>query len=362
MTGNRECPGQLVQVSFAAATHLGPRIQMGERNPQAHRKRDCIGPFARRSVVGAVVPYAPPAMSVTEPPPLPVRASIVVCTRGRPDMLRTSLERIREAMHGREDTELIVVEQGENPAAAHVCAQLGIHATVVHDPGRGPSRARNLGVSRSRGEIAFFTDDDCEVPPAWIGAHLAAFDDPAIVASFGRVVGLSRLGDESDDPVARRAIHRRGTPPWLVGHSSNMAVRVDAFRDVGGFDERLGPGTSRVGAGEDADLIVRLLRVGAAVSGVGEPVRHMDWRTEDDHRATLLVYQYAAGAWIGKLFREHPREAWPHLRGRIGATRAYARGARAGTDAPVPVPAYAAALARGFLTGLTMSPWRSRPS
>lgn len=277
-------------------------------------------------------------------------------------MLRTSLARIREALRGRDDAELVVVEQGNEPAAARICSELGIPAKVVPDRGFGVSRARNLGVSEARGDVVFFTDDDCEVPPTWIGAHLAAFDDSAIVASFGRVLGLSRLGDESDDPVARHAVHRRGTPPWLVGHTSNMAVRVDAFREVGGFDERLGPGTPRVEAGEDADLIVRLLRVGAAVSGVGEPIRHMDWRTEDDHRATLLVYQYAAGAWIGKMFREHPREAWPHLRGRIVSTRMYAREARSGKDAPVPVPTYAAALARGFLTGLTMSPWRSRPS
>jgi len=312
----------------------------------------------------AVVPYAPPGMSTTDPSSSParVRASIVVCTRGRPDMLRACLERIRDAMRGVDDVELVVVEQGDAPAAEGTCGELGIPATVVADPGRGASRARNLGVARAQGPIVLFTDDDCEVPPTWIDPHLAALDDAGIVASFGRVLGLSRLGDESEDPVARRAVHRRGAPPWFVGHSSNMAVRTDAFRKVGGFDERLGPGASRVGAGDDADLIVRLLRVGAVVSGTGDPVRHMDWRTEDDHRATLLVYQHANGAWIGKMFREHPRDAWPHLKDRIYATRSYAREARAGKEAPVSVPAYASALARGFLTGLSMSPWRSRRS
>ena len=235
-------------------------------------------------------------------------------------MLRTCLERIRDAMHGHA-VELVVVEQGDEPAAERVCSELGIRAEVVPDRGRGASRARNLGVSHARGDIVFFADDDCEVPPTWIGPHLAALGDPTIVASFGRVLGLSRLGDESEDPVARRAVHRRGTPPWFVGHSSNMAVRTEAFRAVGGFDERLGPGASRVGAGDDADLIVRLLRVGPVVSGTGDPVRHMEWRTPDDHRATLIVYQHANGAWIGKMFREHPREAWPHLRDRIYATR-----------------------------------------
>jgi len=277
-------------------------------------------------------------------------------------MLRVSLDRIRHAMRGRDDIELLVVEQGDVPAASGICAELGLAATVVRDPGRGSSRARNAGVDRARGAIVLFTDDDCEVPPKWIDAHLDALHDPDIVASFGRVLGLSRLGDESDDPVARRAVHRRGTPPWFIGHSSNMAVRAGAFHAVGGFDERLGAGASRAGGGEDADLIVRLLRVGPVVSGTGDPVRHMEWRSDADHRTTLLAYQHAAGAWIGKMFREHPRDAWPHLKDRIYATRIYAREARAGKDAPVPVPAYASALARGFLTGLTMSPWRSRRS
>jgi GT2 family glycosyltransferase len=196
------------------------------------------------------------------------------------------------------------VEQGQ-PTTAALCAQLGVEASVIADPERGASRARNLGARCSRGDVLLFTDDDCVVPETWVRDHVDALSDGAVDAAFGAVTGLSRT--DGADPTALSRLHRQASLPWHVGHGSNMAVRRSALDAVGGWDDRLGPGTARP-AGEDADLIVRLLASGFAVrSGVGNPVVHMDWRTGDEQRRNLQAYDFGAGVWIGKAMRTQGR-------------------------------------------------------
>ncbi len=140
-----------------------------------------------------------------------------------------------------------------------------------------------------------------------------ALSDATVVASCGVVHGLSRFGgaeahDSSHDPVARKARHGVGSPPWLIGHSSNMAVRRSSFVALGGFDERFGPGSRGGFVCEDADLIVRLLGSGIVVAGTGEPVLHIDWRSPAETRRTLVAYERGSGAWIGKLLRAETAE------------------------------------------------------
>jgi SAM-dependent methyltransferase len=194
-----------------------------------------------------------------------------------------------------------------------------VRARIVRDAGAGASRARNIGWRAARGTVVAFTDDDCMVAPDWLTAHLDALSEPAVVVSCGQVSGLPRYGGTATEVWDRTVVparHGFGTPPWDIGHSANLAVRRAALAVVGGFDERLGPG-ARVPAGEDADLIVRLLRVGDARTGVGAPVQHLAWRVATDDARALVDYERGAGAWIGKLAVAHPRTASRLLRGRL---------------------------------------------
>lgn len=52
--------------------------------------------------------------------------------------------------------------------------------------------------------------------------------------------------------------------PGLYGIGANLAVRADAARAVGGFDEALGPGTPTCG-GEDGEFMIRLVLAGHTV-------------------------------------------------------------------------------------------------
>jgi GT2 family glycosyltransferase len=202
--------------------------------------------------------------------------------------------------------------------------------------------------------VILFTDDDCEVPEDWVGRHVEAIAAGA-TGSLGAVAGMSRT-DEIYDPATLPASHRSGSPPWLIGHSANMAVRTSALRAVNGFDERLGPGTSGIG-GDDADLIVRLLRAGSVLrAGSGGTVRHMDWRSSEANRENLIAYEHGAGRWIGKTFREQPRAGLSFLGERIELIRYRSEVGKRNISGRE----LAAALGRGFASGVLMKPWRGR--
>jgi len=292
-----------------------------------------------------------------DPQGSPTSATVIVCTRDRPELLARSLPDLAAATA--DHAELLLVEQGERVAAG-VLSRLGIAGQVIHDGGTGAARARNIGARNARGEVLVFTDDDCAVPSRWVADHLDALAAPGAVASFGVVKGISRFGDGAEDPVAWPAHHRADSPPWVIGHSSNMAVSRRALLDIAGFDERLGPGAPGGFVCEDADLIVRLLQNGGSIlSGVGAPVEHLDWRSAGEDYGNLRAYERGAGAWIGKLLRARPRAAFPNLTERIDLLRE--RMGTAFTDRRERVQAMlsVASFLRGLIFGLRLERWEA---
>jgi GT2 family glycosyltransferase len=88
----------------------------------------------------------------------------------------------------------------------------------------------------------------------------------------------------------------------LRGVSANLAVRRTALESVGGFDERLGPGTwSR--AAEDLELLDRLLRAGhPGRYAPGVLAFHDQWRGRRQLLRLDFGYGVGAGAraaWAG---------------------------------------------------------------
>jgi GT2 family glycosyltransferase len=119
-----------------------------------------------------------------------------------------------------------------------------------------------------------------------------------------------------------------------------MAFRRSALAAVGGFDEKMGPGT-RLRAGEDVDVFWRLLRAGWL--GRFDPdavVTHHQWRGR--RQAVRLTYAYGigGGAVAAKAIRLDGRQGWRMLGRRVGRQGL----ARAGRD-----------LAHGYASGVAMS-------
>lgn len=225
----------------------------------------------------------------------------VVATHDRPHLLAEAAASILRSLA--RDDELLIVESGDSHARA-VAADLGGGVRAVPVARREKTVKLNAAARVARHEILLFTDDDCRVQPGWADAMAAPFDDPGVGAAFGPVTGLSRPPGSSE-PVRLPP----GPAPqelWAFAHGASMAVRRSALLDVGGFDERLGPGT-RIAGGEEGDLVLRLRERGWACAVAAAPtVRNADWRAPGDHSVNVIGYRRGAGAYLGAGLRRAP--------------------------------------------------------
>ncbi len=173
----------------------------------------------------------------------------MIPTRDRPQYLDVTLASVmpqaREA-----GAEVLVVEDGSDPATEEVAARHG--ALVVHASAPGANAARNTGFGAARGDPIVLIDDDIDAPPGWLEAMLDGIAHTQDRDVFG---GPIRARLEGGGP---RACGREPAPITTLDRgpndrdvefvwSANMAIRCRAIGLVGLFDESI------VGRGEEED-------------------------------------------------------------------------------------------------------------
>ncbi|HEX4519096.1 MAG TPA: glycosyltransferase [Gaiellaceae bacterium] len=201
------------------------------------------------------------------------RVSVIVPTRDAP----VHLERCLRSIFGRStypNFEVILVDNGTtDPAARRLFESHPVRVLPFAEPFNF-SRVNNLGVAEATGEIAVFLNNDTEIrTPEWLEAlvSLAELEDVGAVAPLllypngtvqhaGVVLGMRGTADHI----------MRGFPATVDGHAGSlscarevsavtaacMAIRREAFLEVGGFDEHFGTHY------QDVDLCLRLGRSG----------------------------------------------------------------------------------------------------
>lgn len=263
--------------------------------------------------------------------------TVAVCTRGRPDKLRATLDALDRGVPG---VPLLVVDQGDAPDAALAArAASDPRLRTIHDRGRGLSRARNLALAAVDSDWVAFVDDDCLVADDfgaalvaelaahrdadWLSGDVRAGGDDAR-ASRPEPGGRSRADGDDLPPVTTFAVERplvrRGgrTLPGAIGFGVLFCVRRTTAERLGGWDERLGPGVPDLPAADDMDFNHRLLRSGgAAVLSPAVRAVHDQWRSAG---AVVELQRGYSRAWAGF--------ACKHLgRGAGGGLRLWAWGA-----------------------------------
>jgi glycosyltransferase involved in cell wall biosynthesis len=237
--------------------------------------------------------------------------SVVVPTKDRTAKLETCLEALRADI-GSGD-EIVVVDSGSADAAAVATVAGRYDARLVRSDRAGASLARNLGWRAASYDLVAFVDDDVRVHPGWADAMVAGFDDGGVEFVTGAVVvPTDQVGAERPVAItsrtARTALDR--SVEGDLGATANLGVRRRGLAAVGGFDERIGPGTWAASA-EDLDLFDRLFR--ADYLGMFEPLaraEHDQWRS----RCQLLVLDWRYGKGMG--VRLVKLRAWDRPRAR----------------------------------------------
>ncbi|MCE6952212.1 glycosyltransferase [Cereibacter sphaeroides] len=172
-----------------------------------------------------------------------MKASLIVVSRGRSDLLARAVTAIRQQDHP--CLELVVVADAAGLAAL---PDLPIKRVAFDAP--NISAARNAGIARSAGEVVAFLDDDAVPEPTWLSRLVAPFEDARVVASGGFVRGRNGITFQwRASAVDRCGIdHPLAVDPQgvtLCAPRGDLVPRVQgtcaAFRrkslvSVGGFD------------------------------------------------------------------------------------------------------------------------------
>lgn len=240
----------------------------------------------------------------------PDHIAVVLCTRHRPHGVKRALDSILAVQPA--SGLIVIVDQADSSLFDHLLEFDGRPGVLrIHDKGTGLARARNIGTEAAEAagaSIVAYTDDDCTVDPKWlVGLNSAFALAPDVALVFGTTKAADHDREQGTIPsymVSKNAIHRGlASKPHIEGMGACMAVRIDAWRSVGGFDDRLGAGTP-LAAAEENDLSLRLLLAGFEVAETpAAEVLHHGFRDRFDASALMAGYMRGSGAATAKMVR-----------------------------------------------------------
>jgi glucosyl-dolichyl phosphate glucuronosyltransferase len=211
-----------------------------------------------------------------------LKVSIIIATHARPDSLARLIQSLAPQLKA-DRHELFIAENG---TPASTLKTTGVELLHLHEGQPGKCRIQNRAIAQARGEIIVCLDDDLVAAPDYLAAVEDFFDaHPEYSAMKGRILPeedlFKKIGPAAaylDLPIVdhgEAVIEVRG----VMG--ANMAFRASALRQVGPFDERLGPGAA--GHEEESEMSQRLRRAGFRI---GYAPRALVYHEVDPARAS----------------------------------------------------------------------------
>jgi glycosyltransferase involved in cell wall biosynthesis len=239
------------------------------------------------------------------------RLDVLIPTHNRAAMLDRCVRSVLHAAPSRSlDVRVTVIRNACSDHSGVVMERLEGEfpgrVTSLVERRRSKSKALNLGIASTTGDLVGMIDDDEEVDRRWLQVIGEAFEDPSLEFIGGpyRPVWatappewlpadyLAVLGAVDNGSVPRP--YDRDFPGILKG--GNAVIRRATLQRVGPYAEHLGPGSfARLFSCEDEDMYLRLLEHGAIGQYIPE----------------LVIYHYISEA---RLTREYYRQ-WCFWRG-----------------------------------------------
>jgi glycosyltransferase involved in cell wall biosynthesis len=195
--------------------------------------------------------------------------SVVIPTRARRDMLRLCLESVLAQDYPQDRYEIIVVEDGTDDGEVVVAAlapKSSVPIRYFHLPRSGVAATRNVGLSKSSGDIVAYIDDDALAASDWLTQHVTTLLRDGTTGCGGRVspaypetVLESKVLPNGDLLWTGSNVEVPGFPEVENVAAGNMALWRKALIEIGGFD---GAFSKRGVWREETDICVRLIARG----------------------------------------------------------------------------------------------------
>jgi glycosyltransferase involved in cell wall biosynthesis len=208
-----------------------------------------------------------------------MKLTVVIPTFNRAQLLRRTLTSLAAAERPRGlETCVLVVDNNstdETRATVEECrAEFGLDVRYLFEPRQGKSRALNTAIESAGGDLLGMIDDDEEVAVGWLNAVAEVFlnrwDEVDFIGGryvpqweteppvwlprqYTGVVGFSNPGEE-ELPYGGSF---KGMMP-----GGNAVVKLSVLRELGGYNESLGPVGGNLMGCEDDEMYHRLLDAG----------------------------------------------------------------------------------------------------
>jgi Glycosyl transferase family 2 len=158
--------------------------------------------------------------------------SVVLPSHGRPELLERAIASVRASSY--ENWELLVVEDGADEASKAVVQAAGDpRISWSQIPDGGVAAARNAALSRAKGTIIAYLDDDNLMDRDWLRAIVWAFEQrPEAEVLYGAFVIDDMLRVSGEDS---------GAMPWaFLNRWDRAALRQNNLADIGAIAHRAG--------------------------------------------------------------------------------------------------------------------------
>ncbi|MGE3273041.1 MAG: glycosyltransferase family 2 protein [Chloroflexota bacterium] len=235
--------------------------------------------------------------------------SAIMCTRNRPDSVGAAVASV--LANDYPDFTLTIVDQSTDDRTGEIVRSMEARpgqVRYIHSSVPGLSRAYNLAIRETDGEILAFTDDDCIAPTDWITTIVAAFEsEPDADLLYGQVLEPEALrGHDGIVPqlhISRPERLDRRDGFRIYGMGANFGARRRLFDKIHGFDEILGGG-GPLRSSQDFDLQYRAYLAGVTTLLRPEvKVDHYGIRSKAQWPAQVEAYAFGDGAFYCKHVR-----------------------------------------------------------
>jgi GT2 family glycosyltransferase len=248
-----------------------------------------------------------------------VFASVIVCTKDRPDVLGRALSAVAALDYPNYET--VVIDGSSGPESERLVR--AEHPDVRYYRLAAGGRlivGRDRGLAEARGEVIAYTDDDAVVDRNWLAEHIAGFDaadrigcttglaSPLELATPAQVwfEAFGAFGEGIEPRTISLATReRRSLLPYAtgrIGSGVSMAFRASVLREIGGFDLALD-----VAGAEDISAFFDVLCAGYGVAFCPAAlVHHEHRRTYEVMRRQVRSYAEGLGTYGARIVLTHP--------------------------------------------------------
>jgi len=198
--------------------------------------------------------------------------TIAICTCNRAAVLPYAVHAALGQDFPPERHEILIVDNNstdETPRVAGDLAAAHPRIRCVKETSQGLSFARNRAFREAKGEVIVYVDDDAQMCPDYLANLEKVFQEEAGIGAAGGPIEVGWLGpvpswyepdlDYSFNYLYIASFRTRVVYPRMI-YGTNMAFPVSVLRKIGGFQTGLGRIGSRLLAGEDVEIALRIER------------------------------------------------------------------------------------------------------